>query len=121
MAKLDLRPDTLDLELYRGDLSAWQIVLEQENALPIDLTSATVRLQIRETATSSVIIVALTAGAGLVVTPLLGKIEFALSVANWVALSSSFYSYDLEVQYAAQGLPQTYLRGSISISGDVTR
>jgi hypothetical protein len=121
MAKLSLVPETLDLEFYRNDKSAWEVLITDEGLAAIDLTGAMPRLQVREQPTSSSAVLTLTDGAGLVITPFLGKIELALSALNWAALTSSFYYYDLEILYNGDALPITELRGTITIIGDVSR
>jgi hypothetical protein len=121
MAKLSLVPETLDLEFYRNDKSAWEVLITDEVLTAVDLTGAVTRLQVREQPTSSSAVLTLTSGAGLAVTPLLGKIELVMSAANWAALTSSFYYYDLEILYNGDTLPITELRGTITIIGDVAR
>lgn len=103
---------------YAGDTAGAQSFTIMRNGLPINLTDAVVRMQVRECG-RPVPILDLTSedGQSIVITDALaGKLRIGY-YRNPPAPGS--YVYDLEVTFP-DGQVKTYLKGSYTIEGEVT-
>jgi hypothetical protein len=110
--RVDKRPGTYPLRLYRGDSYAWQIRgwTDPEHTSPIDLAGVTPRAEIRGPAGT------IELGATLT-EPNVIDLELA---AGWWSEIGSPARWDLELTYP-DGRVYTVLAGSVTIDGDVTR
>lgn len=89
--------------------------------VPINLTGCTAKLQVRETIDSALILLELsTANTGLVITPLIGKIDFYISDEITTTLVGIGGVYDLEI-YFANGDTTRLVEGKITFKPEVTR
>lgn len=104
------------VRIYRGDTWERTWTIKDSTGTPINLTGATVRLQVRDS--DDVLKVAYTDLDGLTVTPLAGKIELAVPYGD-TELTPGTYSFDIEVTYPA-GRRKTYEKNSLVIIEDVT-
>jgi len=87
----------------------------------INLTDCTAKLQVRETIDSSIVLLELsTANLGLVITPLLGKIELYISDEATTVLTGIGGVYDLEV-YFDNGDTTRLIEGKVVFKPEVTR
>lgn len=92
-----------------------------DDGAPINLTGATARMQAREASNvSAVLFEASTANGKLAIVGDLGQITLTITAAESSAFAWSFGKYDLEVTTAG-GLVYRLLRGTISISAEVTQ
>lgn len=92
-----------------------------DDGAPINLTSATAKMQVRQaTNVSTVLFEASTANGKLAIAGDAGQITLTITAAESAAFTWSFGKYDLEVTTAG-GLVYRLLRGTISISAEVTQ
>jgi hypothetical protein len=102
------------LTIYRGDTARWQFRLwaDPTKVSPIDLTTATVKSEIRS-------------NSGLVVTPLVcavslpNVIDVELSATASKALTTAPAHWDLQLTWAS-GDVQTPVAGAVTLQQDVT-
>lgn len=88
---------------------------------PINLTGCTAKLQVRETIDSASPLLELsTVNLGLVITPLLGKIELYISDEATTLLNGTGGVYDLEV-YFSNGDTTRLIEGKVTFKAEVTR
>jgi hypothetical protein len=91
------------------------------DGVPINLTGATAAMQVRQaTNVSTVLFEASTANGKLAIAATDGQITLTITAAESAAFTWSFGKYDLEVTTAG-GLVYRLLRGTISISAEVTQ
>lgn len=91
-------------------------------ATPVDLTGATLRMQVRETKHSDIPLLSLsTGGSGITVTDAAnGKFTVRAEAAQTDALSFTTGVYDLEIKLA-DGTVTRLVEGSATLSRQVTR
>lgn len=113
---MDLRPEYLPLKVYKNDhLST---VLEFKlNDTPIDLSAATVLLQVRPTATSNTLTLAITNGNGITIG---GDDNNQVTIYKLINIAAGEYVYDLQITYSS-GQVKTYLHGEFIVSDDTSR
>jgi hypothetical protein len=89
--------------------------------VPVNLTGATAKLQVRQTATAQdVLFEASTANGKLSIAAALGEITLTITAAESTAFDWTFGKYDLEVT-TASGTVYRLIRGTVSISAEVTQ
>jgi hypothetical protein len=114
-ASLDL-PDIDKGATYRHTLF-WKDKLKA----PINLTSVTARMQVRDAVDSPLISLDLTtANGGLVLTPLLGKIEIYINSTVTTTLVGYGGVYDMELVFPTGDIVRL-IEGSINFIPEVTR
>ena len=87
----------------------------------INLTNCTAKLQVRATIESTIILLELsTVNLGLVITPLLGKIELYISDEATTVLTGTGGVYDLEI-YFNNGDTTRLIEGKVVFKPEVTR
>lgn len=110
-------PTVVNFKLKRGD--TW--VYEYEDGFvdhagvftPSDLTGVSIRFHV--VSIDDVLLFARSTSAGtIVVDPLLGKVSFGISVAEWPSITWSDGLYDLEYTFA-DGTVETLLEGKIHV------
>lgn len=113
---------TLDLpEIEKGATYEHTIYWKDKLKQPINLTGVTARMQIRESVESSVVILELSTTNGkLIITPLLGKIDFLIDSTTTSNLIGSEGVYDLELTLV-NGKIKRLIEGGIVFSPEVTR
>jgi hypothetical protein len=106
------------VKLYRGDTwtRAWELKDAAGNT--IDLTGASARLQVRDSA-GAVVISASTSDGRLTLTPASGRIDMLVPYSA-TGLAPGSYRFDLEVTHAG-GLRRTYEQDTLVVLEDVTR
>lgn len=85
---------------------------------PVDLTGATVRMQVRAGLGGAVLLELTTENGGLAITGP-GTITRTLTATQTAGLTWTAGVYDLEVEYA-DGTVQRYLQGAVTVSREVT-
>lgn len=91
------------------------------NALPVDLTGYTARLQVRESVTATDVLLELsTANGGISITPLEGSIALSLSATATAAITWVSGVYDLELT-SSTGFVRRLLKGKFKVTQEVTR
>jgi len=116
-----MRPGIFDWPAqYAGDTAGSQSFTITRNELPIDLTGAVVRMQVRECGRPIPILSLSSAagGTGIVIVDAPNGMIRVGYFRNPPAPGA--YVYDLEVTFA-DGTVKTYLRGSYTIDGEVTQ
>jgi hypothetical protein len=109
-------PSRRDLTAYRGDTLGVLLRLWQDDALtvPVDLTGATVRAQVRQKAADD-------PHTDFTVATSSNQIELSMSPALTSTLPATGV-WDVEVDWASDGLNiQTVVAGTVTVSQDVTR
>ncbi len=104
--------------VVENDLWEFNITLrDQTTQLPIDLTGATIRMDVRSTFTSALVVHDFSIGDGIIVTtPASGLAAFS----KLAAIAAGEYVYDLQYNFGGAG-PKTRLRGRVNILPEVTQ
>jgi hypothetical protein len=104
---------TQSLPFYRGDTARWQVrIFQPGGTLPLDLTGVIVKAEIRQNSGTTPI----TPVVCVVTLP--NTIDCSLAPAATQALPASA-KWDLQLTYPS-GDVQTVVKGSVSVTGDVT-
>ena len=92
-----------------------------ENDDPVNLTGATLQMQIRQPLAANTTLANLTIGNGITVTnATLGQFSLNLTNAQTSNLPIGAAVYDLEIRYS-DGTKERLLQGGILVDGEVTR
>lgn len=113
---MDLRPVKFDIKCWKNDTLSLSYEMKV-NDVPLDLSGATVRLQVRPTAGSNTLTLSITNGNGINIT---GTDHNIIAISKLITIASGDYVYDLEVAFA-NGEVKTYVHGSFKVSEDVTK
>lgn len=101
--------------VVQNDLFAFSLTLRDSDGDPIDLTGASVRMQVRADFGDPVVALEFEIGDGITVpTPADGRADFS----KIAALAPRGYVYDVEFNFGAG--PRTMLRGQIRVLPEVT-
>ena len=105
-------PETLPLELYRGDTFAFQVAMWSDAAktVPIDLTGATARAEVNQAGTVMPFEVTI---------ELPNLINVVLPAGDWT-LHTGDARWDLQLTYAG-GVVNTLIAGAVAIVEDVVQ
>jgi hypothetical protein len=108
--------------IEKGATFELTVTYKDATGAAVDLTTWTVRMQVRETPSSSTIILTSEGGSPTIVLTKnsSGVISATVSAANTAALTPATAFYDIEAQNAS-GVVRRVLQGRIIISPDVTR
>jgi hypothetical protein len=89
--------------------------------VPVDITGFTARMQLRQTVTSSTVLLELTTeNGGITLGGVLGTINIAATAVQTAALTQKSAVYDLEMVYPG-GAVRRLIEGTVTISPEVTR
>lgn len=104
--------------ITQNDLWAFNILIRDKATKdPLNLTGATIRMQLRTSASSDTVAFEFTNGSGVTVpTPTNGRAEFSKIAA--IAVPAD-YVYDLEVDFGSG--PTTYIEGRVKVLAEVSR
>lgn len=84
----------------------------------LDLTDATVKIQIRKASPQGKLVRTAISGDGIEwVSQLLGQFTLGGFIVTWGA---GDYYYDVQMTYATSGIVRTYVKGKIEVINDVT-
>jgi hypothetical protein len=86
--------------------------------VPVDLTSYSAAMQVREAVDSVSPLISLTSGSGIVLGGTAGTIQVNIS-ASTMGVAQGSYCYDLEI--TSGSVVSRVLQGSFNVSGNVTR
>lgn len=113
-----ISPGNYNITAYQGatfDLSAtWSI-----GGTPVDLTSYTAAMQVRESFDSNSTIFSISTGSGITLGGTAGTIDLLVSADTMGSADPGAYTYDLELNSGSSII--RLLRGSFIIEGEVTR
>jgi hypothetical protein len=107
----------MSAKIYRGDTwtRTWEIISADGSA--VDLTGATIRLQVRDT-NDAVVIEATTNNGYFTIDSNHGRIDMNVPYSS-TNISPGNYKFDLEVTHA-NGIRRTYEQGTLIVLEDVT-
>ena len=115
-------PAKHNLYVYRGATFSEQITWKDESGTPIDLTSFTARMHMRETVESSTPCLTLTTeNGGITLGGAAGTINILATAAATSAITATGGVYDLEIVAADTVTVTRLLEGIVIISPEVTR
>lgn len=118
-----MAPGETDLIIYQGATFRRAIRLASNNGVAIDLTGATVRMQIRNPITAETPLVDLTAanGGAVVSDATNGEMTILITDEETAALNwDGRASYDIELEYP-DGTVDRILKGKVKLDKEVTR
>lgn len=96
------------------------VVYQDSNGDPINLTGYTAAMQLRQNYNSdSAELTLSTSNGGIVITGALGKLVLSATAAQTGALDAGFYVYDLEI--SSGGVVTRIIQGQVTVAGEVTR
>lgn len=114
-------PGKLNLVAYQG--ASWDYTLTWlAGGTPVNLTSYTARMQVRETYDSTSTILSLTSGTGITLGGTAGTIYLeasATTTAGFDGTPNKQYIYDLELENA--GVVTRLVEGTFTVNPEVTR
>jgi hypothetical protein len=110
-----MMPGDFPLNLYRGDTGHWQfkLWLDSDKTVPVDLTDATAKAEIRQN-TGQTPIYAL----GCQITG--NVIDVTLDAATSATLPVTQLMWDLQLTYSSSGAINTIAAGKVTVTGDIT-
>ena len=112
---------TYNFVIEQGTTLAKTLIWNSSTGTPVNLTGYTARMQVRQSVTSSVVLLELTSAAGtIVLTPLTWTIVLNFPAATTAAIIWRHGKYDLEL-VASNGTVTRLIEGQIDISPEVTR
>jgi hypothetical protein len=115
-ANADFKPAQYNIQMWKNDTWNNTFTLLNE-ATPINLTGATVEIQIRKKANSTDALATLTIGSGITIS---GASFNVITVAYNVDIDAGSYVYDMAIQFS-DGTEKTYIWGIFIIYEDVTK
>ena len=110
----------LDIVIEQGADFERQLVWQQADGTPYDLTGYTARMQARETKLSDTVLLSITVGAGLTLGGVAGTIDIELTAAQTQALEFTTGFWDLEL-VSGTGKVYRLVEGVVTLSQEVTR
>lgn len=110
---MDLRPQYHRIAILKNDTLPISFAITH-NQEPVDLSTADVKMQVRQSATSATVLLAFTEADGITVTNNIIKLN------KKVTISAGNYVYDLEITYT-NGEVRTYLYGDFIVTEDITK
>jgi len=111
----DFRPATLDIKLWRGDTWSQTFALTA-NSSPIDLSTATVTIQIRK-GCGGTLMVTLTNGDGITIG---GVSNNEITIGKVISIDKGNYFWDMQVTQSVSSI-KTYLTGDFIVYDDITK
>lgn len=109
--------------IYNGVIdqgATWtlNIVYNDYNGVPVNLTGYTARLQLRSKYDSSAVLTLSTANGGIVITGATGEIAITGTATQTQAIASGIYIYDLELTSGAE--ITRLIQGQMTVRENVT-
>lgn len=112
---------TYNFVIEQGTTLAKTLIWNDSTGNPVNLSGYTARMQVRQSVTSSVVLLELTTTAGTItITPLTGTIVLSFSATTTADITWRHGKYDLEL-VASNGVVTRLIEGQIDISPEVTR
>ena len=107
---------TKDFEVYNNDTyngCEFEVIV---NDVPLDLTGASIRMQVRKTRSQAPVISIELASGLTIVNAIAGEFQIDKQV---FSAPPTTYIYDIEITLA-DGTIKSYIKGNFKVSGDVT-
>jgi hypothetical protein len=96
-----------------------QVVYDNNNGTPFDLTGYTARMQVRpKFGADNAVLTLSSVSGGIVITPLTGTLNLTATTAQTGDIPGGFYVYDLEI--SSGGVVTRLMQGSVTIRDQVT-
>jgi hypothetical protein len=108
--------ETVDILALKGDTMEASFTLTDDNEAAIDLSGATLLMEVRKTAKSDDVELTLTESDGITVS---GAESNIINLSKIVDIDAGCYVYDIQATYGS-GVVTTYLRGAFTVEEDVT-
>lgn len=109
-----------DFRIEQGATFYQAVVWKDSSGAAVDLTNYTARMQVRDYSTATELLLDLSSGSGIEITPLEGKVALLVSATDTAAITWTAGRYDLEVEDSS-GHVTRILQGMITVSPEVTR
>lgn len=110
-----------DFDIEQGATLIKQFVWKDSTGTPVNLTGFIANMQVRQSASSPDVLLALsTTTGGITITPLLGKITLTFTATMTAAIAWRRGKYDLELT-SNDGTVTRLIEGEINVSKEVTR
>lgn len=119
-----MQPAYIDLNIYKGSTFSKNFQWKTGSpAEPVDLTSATLRMQVRKNVLDTKILAEFSSENGLLVVTdgLLGKIRLNIPAEDSTAFTFMQGVYDIEVTFTGTGNTYRIIEGCFSANPEVTR
>jgi hypothetical protein len=112
---------TYDFTIEQGATLAKTLIWNDSTGSPVDLTGYTARMQVRQSVSSTTVLLELTSADGeIVITPSTGTIVLNFPAATTAAITWRHGKYDLELE-SSTGIVTRLIEGQIDVSPEVTR
>jgi hypothetical protein len=114
-----ITPGNYNITLYQGADYDKTFTVTQ-NGTAINWSGYSARMQVRDGADSTAVLLSLTDGTGITLGGTAGTITVAITNAQSAAVSAGSFSYDLEL-ISSSNFVTRLLQGSFNVVGNVTR
>jgi hypothetical protein len=108
-----------NITMDQGAQWTLQVVYDNNNGTPFDLTGYTARMQVRpKFGSDNAVLTISSPSSGIVITPLTGTLELTATTAQTGDIDGGFYVYDLEI--SSGGVVTRLMQGSVTVRDQVT-
>ena len=108
-----------NITMDQGAQFTLQVVYDNNNGTPFNLTGYTARMQVRPKFGSDNAVLTLSSpSSGIVITPLTGTLALTATTAQTGDIDGGFYVYDLEI--TSGGVVTRLMQGSVTVRDQVT-
>jgi hypothetical protein len=108
-------PATYNITAYKNDTLQLVFTFTDSTGAPINLSTATMLMQVRKKAGDTVAL-ALTEADGLTVS---GAGSNIVTISKVISIAADIYSYDLQATFAS-GVVRTFIKGKFTVPADIT-
>lgn len=108
-----------NITMDQGAQWTLQVVYDNNNGTPFDLTGYTARMQVRpKFGSDNAVLTISSPSSGIVITPLTGTLVLTATTAQTGDIPGGFYVYDLEI--SSGGVVTRLMQGSVTVRDQVT-
>ena len=108
-----------NITMDQGAQWTLQVVYDNNNGTPFDLTGYTARMQVRpKFGSDNAVLTISSPSSGIVITPLTGTLNLTATTAQTGDIPGGFYVYDLEI--SSGGVVTRLMQGSVTVRDQVT-
>jgi hypothetical protein len=109
-------PGAVNFKVYQNDTLTKTLTITDDADAAIDLSAATIKMEVRA-AVASTVLFTFETGDGITVG---GADDNVITISKLVDITAGSYLYDLEITYSG-GEVQTLIKGSFTVTADITR
>jgi hypothetical protein len=109
-------PGAVNFKVYQNDTLTKTLTITDDADDPIDLSAATIKMEVRSSVGGTVQFT-FESGDGITVG---GTDDNVITISKLVDITAGSYLYDLEIIYSG-GEVQTLIKGSFTVTADITR